>query len=550
MRSMGAVTWCASSALSDTLIIAPAGCGKTELLALRAAQCVHSGILPRGRRILALTFTNKARDNLAGRLAEHIGPGFRKRVSVMNFHGLGLHLYRTHGYVLDDPVRDVLPNDRAIRAMKREAFERYSVPREGQSVVEVVIRKAKSGAFSDDEVLSRIKSSGDAAAYWYEQRLRGESRLDYDDILRLGLQILQHSAVADLYAQRFAYVLVDEAQDLTRPQYGLVEAIGRGCTVFAGDRSQGIFSFAGAVPDWVFQQIYRRDPVRVDLNRSYRSSPEVLKVVSALAKELGGEALTSADPDRWRGRGRVSLVRFNDQRSEAVWLGGQIRKWRQSSAVGGMTGGFSIGILTRMKVDGRRDVFLDHMEDEGIEVEVWDNPLHRVEVVRLLRRYVDAVLATVPDPTQQIEELYLRCSSDIPPENVLTAVDLRDAVDELAALIPNEDLYSLIDQMRTSSDAHQPVGPGVHLLTGHAGKGQAFDKVVIMGFEEGQIPSFHVKRLPDSDSRVREELALLHVMASRAKEELLFTICANANGYPQRPSRWLSLVKPYAIRVK
>ena len=49
--------------------------------------------------------------------------------------------------------------------------------------------------------------------------------------------------------------------------------------------------------------------------------------------------------------------------------------------------------------------------------------------------------------------------------------------------------------------------------------------------------------------RVREELALLHVMASRAKEELLFTICARTNGYRQNPSRWVRLVEPHAVKV-
>ncbi len=81
------------------------------------------------------------------------------------------------------------------------------------------------------------------------------------------------------------------------------------------------------------------------------------------------------------------------------------------------------------------------------------------------------------------------------------------------------------------------------------GKGQGFDKVVIVGFEEGQIPSFFVKGLPDDDPAVLEELALLHVMASRAKEELVLTICQRVNGYSQKPSRWLPLIQPHLESV-
>ena len=153
------------------------------------------------------------------------------------------------------------------------------------------------------------------------------------------------------------------------------------------------------------------------------------------------------------------------------------------------------------------------------------------------------------DPRLQIEELYLRCFADVPAENANTLIDLRDAADELVDLIHEEDLETLVGRVRISSEVDMPVGPGVHVLTGHTGKGQGFDKVVILGFEEGQIPSFFVKGRPDSDPEVREELALLHVMTSRAKEELVLTVCRRANGHPQKPSRWLPLVEPHLDRV-
>jgi DNA helicase II / ATP-dependent DNA helicase PcrA len=85
----------------------------------------------------------------------------------------------------------------------------------------------------------------------------------------------------------------------------------------------------------------------------------------------------------------------------------------------------------------------------------------------------------------------------------------------------------------------------VHVLTGHAGKGQGFDKVVVLGFEEGQIPIFHVKNLDDGMPEVREELALLHVMASRAKEELVFTYTKIIGRHQQQMCRWATLIKPH-----
>jgi DNA helicase-2/ATP-dependent DNA helicase PcrA len=541
--------WSESRSLSDTLIIAPPGCGKTELLARRAAVCIKNGLLQQGRRILAMTFTNKARDNLASRLTEHVGPQFRRHVTVVNFHGLGLHLYNRHRYVLEDPVRELLPDDRALRAIEKAAFAEYHVPREMQQAVRVAIREAKSGPRSDKEVLDLLEASGVTPALWYERRLQAESRMDHDDVLRFGLRIIQTRGVAQLYAERFAYVLVDEAQDLTRVQYDMVEPIGSGCTVFAGDRAQGIYSFAGADPAWVFRRIQDREPLHVQLDRSYRSSPRVLAVVSAIAAALGAAPLTAAEPDRWTGGGQTTLATFSGQATEAAWLVDRIQAWQVQASREDPPREITIGVLTRMKPGGRRDVFLERAREAGLDVETWDHPLHRPEVVRLLRKHLDGVLATVADPAQQVEELYLRCFDETPPENASTLIDLRDAADELADLIHETSLKALVERIRIGSGVDMPVGPGVHLLTGHMGKGQGFDRVVILGFEEGQIPSFFVKGLPDDHPEVLEELALLHVMASRAKEELVFTVCGTTNGYRQRPSRWLAVIEDQLDRA-
>lgn len=550
MTELDPADWCNSSDLADTLVIAPPGCGKTELLAARAASLVRTGALPTGRRILAVTFTNKARDNLAQRLTAHLGPQFRRWVSVMNFHGLALHLYSNHRYVLTDPFREQLPEERAIRSIERSVFDELNVPRPTQNEVRLAVRNAKAGARTDSEVMVMLEAGGLAAATAYEHALRADSRLDHDDILRVGLLVIREPAIAAVYAERFACVLVDEAQDLTRVQYDLLEPIGQQCTVFAGDRAQGIYGFAGAEPEWVFERIHERNPTVVKLHQSYRSSPEVLRVVSAIAVALGGTELTSAIPDSWGDRGQVTIASFPTPHEEAHWLRDLVRGWLDAAAHPDLAQPISVGILTRMKPGGRRDLLLETLQGDGIEVETWDFPLHRPEVVQLLNKHVDAVVATVEQPTDQIEELYLRCFAEVAPENASTQIDLRDAADELVDLIGDDlALDELVHRIRVSSDLAEPVGPGVHLLTGHTGKGQGFDKVIVLGFEEGQIPSFFVNGLPEEDPKVQEELALLHVMASRAKEELVLTICGRVRGYAQRPSRWLPLIEPYAEMI-
>lgn len=433
---MDADEWCDHGSLEDTLIIAPPGCGKTELLANRAATCIRGGHLPEGRRILALTFTNKARDNLASRVTHHAGASFRRWITVVNFHGLALHLYHRHRYVLSDPVRELLPDDRALRSIERRVFDEFNVPRAVQQEVRVLIRDAKAGPFTDGQVIERLEEGDSAPALEYERLLQSESRMDHDDVLRFGLQIIQTEGVAQLYAERFAYVLVDEAQDLTRVQYDLVEPIGRGCTVFAGDRAQGIYTFAGADPEWVFDRIGDRSPIRVRLDKSYRSSPEVLAVVNAVAGALGGPSLSSADPTAWAGRGHASVAIFDSPAAEATWLLNQISEWQNHALAEDPTRPITIGVLTRMKVGGRRNAFLEQARASALEFETWDHPLHRPEVVQLLRRHLDGVIATVADPRQQVEELYLRCIAEVPAENANTLTDLRDADQRQGRTLP------------------------------------------------------------------------------------------------------------------
>ncbi|WP_419865450.1 UvrD-helicase domain-containing protein [Candidatus Poriferisodalis sp.] len=538
--------WSESRSLSDTLIVAPPGCGKTELLAQRAANCIRMGLLPPGRRILALTFLNRSRANVASRLLEHLGGSRSESITVLNFHGLAAHLYGCHPYILDDPLREKPPDTRKLDRILRSAFKEYDVPPSEHENVRRAIRIAKSGAYSDDEVTARLQQSNSAAAMSYEAALRSDGLMDHDDVLRMGLRVIQHPLVAELYSERFAYLLVDEVQDLTRVQYQLIEPIGTGCTAFAGDRAQGIYAFAGADPTWVYAQIEKRTPQRIELKKSYRSSPEVLQAVSSIAKELGGSELESAEPSKWRGRGKVEVMRFRDPEQEADWLCEQIGEWQSEADYDDQSAGLSVGILSRMKAGPRRQAFLRRANASNLQVEIWDYPLHQPMIINLLKRHVGPVVRTVAEEAEQYNELYLRCFEDLAESDVQTQIELRDAIDELLEQRDDGSLQTRIQRIRSTSAPDIPVGPGVHLLTGHAGKGQGYDRVVILGFEEGQIPSFFVKGLPDSDPAVREELALLHVMMSRARETLLFTICQVVNGYSQKPSRWLGFVKEHA----
>ncbi|HZV25068.1 MAG TPA: UvrD-helicase domain-containing protein, partial [Acidothermaceae bacterium] len=81
----------------DLLIVAPAGCGKTEALALRVAGLVERGQVPWPKKLLVTTFSNRARDNVKERLRSHVSPlALRDRVDVANFHGLSARIFKAN----------------------------------------------------------------------------------------------------------------------------------------------------------------------------------------------------------------------------------------------------------------------------------------------------------------------------------------------------------------------------------------------------------------------------------------------------------------------
>jgi len=250
--------------IGNVLVIAPAGCGKTEALAARAKAVLARGDVTAPRKILALTFSNKAKENLAARFRRVVGAGASQRITVTNFHGLAARVVLAHGAVLGIPVDIILPEGPWRQRQRRDLGVNF---RNGGDF-ESALANAKRGAFDDEEVMDRLIAAGNDLAIAYEERLRDEGRLDYDDLIRHGVRLLAVPAVAQLYQAHFAMTMVDEVQDLSILQYEMVRSVGGDAVTYAGDPAQGIYSFAGAEPVEVFQRINTLDPEVVEFNLS------------------------------------------------------------------------------------------------------------------------------------------------------------------------------------------------------------------------------------------------------------------------------------------
>lgn len=519
--------------IGNVLLIAPAGCGKTEALAARAAAALGRGHITAPRTILALTFSTKARDNLAERMRSVVGAGWHRRVLVRNFHGLAARVIRAHGNRLGIADDIIFPEEPWRRRTRNELG---ITPKNGGDAFEEALRAAKAEPRDDEEVMSALLERGNPAAIAYEERLRTEGRLDYDDLIRHSARILAMPEVSRLYQAHFAMTLVDEVQDLSIMQFDIVRAVGGDTVTYAGDPAQGIYSFAGAAPEAVFARIRALSPETVEFEQSYRSCPAVLRAVNSLAAEIGSTQLKCADPDRWPDEGHVISIERDDKDAEANAVLALVADVTTDPTV-------TVGVIGRMGF--RMSVIRGAAQSADVNFEDWAQPTHVPAVVALLHRCITEAVNAAATPEEQLDVLDLRCRSLMDPADAEMHNDLVGAIEVLRSLVADgATVLEAVATCRPSEAPGDPVAPGVHILTGHKGKGQEFDWVIVVGLEGGHMPSFLAK----TEAAHAEELRVLHVMASRARYGLAVTYVRHDGRFTSTPSPWLQHIRSVATR--
>lgn len=522
----------------DLLLTAAAGCGKTEALAKRTAELIRDGHVRPHQRILAATFSNRARDNLSSRIRRQLTTREQGLVNVQNFHGIAWRIVRAHGSVIGLEVSELA---RPTKRDHKERQDRAGITWGNRADVEALIRAAKCRRQTDDEVLAEIQASGDRVALAYERLLRDDGRLDFDDLLRHAGRILQDRNVAFGYQQHFAAVIVDEVQDLSVTQLQMVQLLGGNRVTYSGDPGQGIYSFAGAEPEAVFADIEVRAVEKITLTRSFRSSPAVLAAVNALTELQDRPALRCADPTAWDETALLSTEAFTTLHNEAAFVADHVARL--------LIPGVTVGVLAR--TGPRLGVLRAALDGAGVPFTDWSAPLSDARVLMDLRRECTAAVATASQSKSDSVALLEQRCQDLRGESDLEG---RDAVsDACAALRDLMDQHSIglvaaLARCRAAKPTDEPVGQGLHLLNAHLGKGQEFDHVVVAGLEEGILPDF---RAVNDSQALAEELRTLTVMVSRARCSLLVTRSddvpsSKGGSWMREPSRWWTVLQAAA----
>ena len=278
------------------LILAGAGRGKTRVITYRIAHLVDTiGVAPDS--ILAVTFTNKAAAEMAGRVDSLVGARTLAKPLISTFHSFCVRVLRKDidvlqiggkGYRKDFVIYDEADQQNVVKAAMRRlgVDDKQLTPRN----VLGRISWAKNHMLDPQEVyLQSGDPNTERVAHIYEiyrQELAKSNALDFDDLLLFTQRLLKASAeTREKYNRRFRYLLVDEYQDTNRPQYELMRMLAGSehnvCAV--GDEDQSIYSWRGADIRNIleFEQDFPEARI-IRLEQNYRSTQNILQAASAV----------------------------------------------------------------------------------------------------------------------------------------------------------------------------------------------------------------------------------------------------------------------------
>ena len=564
-----------------SLVAAGPGSGKTRILTHKIAHLIKEmEVSP--QKILAVTFTNKAAQEMRERVAALIGQDVGG-MWIGTFHATCAKTLRIDGEEVGIPKSFVIydENDRKSlikKIIKASGLEGRFSPHSIQSA----ISNAKN------ELIGHEEYEQLAGGYFqeivaeifvkYQQKLKEADALDFDDLLFKAVRLLKNQPqILEKWQKRFLHILVDEYQDTNRAQYELVQLLSQkhqNLTV-VGDMSQAIYSWRGAdfrnilrfEKDYPKAKIFR-------LSQNYRST----KTILSAAKSLIEHNKTHIPLDLWTQNGNglpIVVSEVQSELDEAYYITSQIRSMRSG---GGIAKFSDFAVLYRTNAQSRvlEEVFMR----EGIPyVLIGGFKFYERKEVKDLLAYLKLLLnskdtvsfqrakkigkrrlknfleiagpETLNEPpvvildkilkaTKYIE--YLNDGTEQGQSRIENAKELRSVAAPFSTLgefLEHVALVQPTDALPTKGSKKR--GNCVNLMTLHSAKGLEFSTVFMAGLEEGILPH---SRSMGSLEEMEEERRLCYVGMTRAKRHLHLCFAKDRMFFGTRsfsaPSRFLT----------
>jgi DNA helicase-2/ATP-dependent DNA helicase PcrA len=315
------------------LIVAGAGSGKTRVLTHRVAWLIsEAGVSP--FEILAITFTNKAADEMKHRVAALVGP-VAEKMWVSTFHSACVRILRREaprlGYRSSFTIYDQADAVRLTSYVLRDLgldTKRFP-PRQVHNVISAAKNELLDFETYRDSVHGPYERKIADVYTEYQQRLVAASAMDFDDLLMVTVNVLQSDfSVLEHYQRRFRHILVDEYQDTNKAQNELIMLLAKahGNVAVVGDSDQSVYRFRGAdirnilefenaFPDAtvvVLEQNYRSTQTILDAANSVIANNLMRKPKALWTEQIGGELITRYHAE--------------DEHDEAAWAVHEMRR--------------------------------------------------------------------------------------------------------------------------------------------------------------------------------------------------------------------------------
>jgi DNA helicase-2/ATP-dependent DNA helicase PcrA len=503
-------------------ILAGAGSGKTTTITRRIAQQVGTAAFA-PEQIMAVTFTEKA----AGQLKARLGALGVQKVRASTFHSAALRQLR---HFAPGDVGRVLPSKALVLRQLANALPApYKFRPAGDLATEIEWAKNRRIAPEDYRSAARDREPPIPADLMhriyrdYEQRKAAEGAIDFEDLLRLAVELFERDVSArEAFRAQYRAFTVDEYQDVNLLQQSLLDLwLGdRDDLCVVGDDYQSIYGFTGASPSHLLG-IPQRFPqaLVVRLEENYRSTPQVLALANRLVSSLGG-AEKVLRPTQPAGP-EPSVIPFSTPEAEGAALADRIRE-----LAGAGMALEEMAILCR--TNARLTDFEEILHGAGLPFQ-GASLLVRDAARRLLRRIERSGGAPAGETVRAaaLEAGWLVVVPDkLGERELVRQTDLARLVALAEAF--DGDVNGFAADLRQRFDPGGDGARGVHLLTLHRAKGLEFDAIFLPRLTEKELPSKQAR----SDEELAEERRLLYVGLTRARRELWLT-------WSGKPSRFL-----------
>jgi DNA helicase II / ATP-dependent DNA helicase PcrA len=340
------------------LILAGAGSGKTRVLTHRIAYLIRDLGVP-ASAILAVTFTNKAAKEMRERLDRLVGKDRLGELTVGTFHGFCARLLRRDGPLVGIDRSFAIYDEADQRAVLRQAMgdtnasERVFAP----GALGNVISSAKNELKGPADLTANPKGQLDriASIVWkrYDQLLRENNAVDFDDLLLLACRIFETSDRAlEKWQDRYQHILVDEYQDTNRAQYVLLRYLAgfKQNLAVVGDDDQSVFSWRGADVRNIldFERDYPNAKV-VKLEQNYRSTQRILDAAHSVVRNNAARKEKKLWTDR-QGGNDIVVMQAYDESHEAELVAREIERLQREGEAHGTR---DVAVLYRTNAQSR-----------------------------------------------------------------------------------------------------------------------------------------------------------------------------------------------------